>query len=139
MSSNHLNYTMSALTFLGGVMGYAKAKSMPSLIAGTTFALLYAATGVAMEKDPQTGHAATAGRVSILRNQSINQYNVFTTPAFINSLLFFFVVISVVLTGAMGKRAIKTGKVFPAGVVATAAGLTTLYSAKKYYDWTYGV
>ncbi|GAM25081.1 hypothetical protein SAMD00019534_082560, partial [Acytostelium subglobosum LB1] len=106
--STHINYTMATLTLAGGIIGYAKAKSIPSLVAGTSFALLYTASGVLIEKNPQMGHGMTA-------------------------------VISLILASTMGKRAIKTGKIMPGGLVAGAAAATTIYSAKKYYDWTYGV
>ncbi|KAF2073458.1 hypothetical protein CYY_005243 [Polysphondylium violaceum] len=106
--SQHINYSMAGLTLVGGVIGYAKAKSLPSLIAGTTFSVLYLSTGYLIQDNPELGHGLTA-------------------------------VVSTVLAASMGKRAIKSGKFVPAGAVASAAALTTLYSAKKYFDWKNGL
>eukprot|EP01133_Synstelium_polycarpum_P015068 gene15068-17834_t len=99
---------MGAITLMGGVMGYYKAKSLPSLIAGSAFAVLYTASGLLIERDPQQGHALST-------------------------------VVSTALAFAMGKRAIKTQKIMPGGIVATAGALSAVYNGKKLYDYTYGV
>ncbi|KAI9218317.1 transmembrane proteins 14C-domain-containing protein [Blastocladiella britannica] len=43
--SQHPAYTLSALCAAGGVAGFVRARSRPSLIAGLSFSALYAASG----------------------------------------------------------------------------------------------
>lgn len=43
--SSHLSYTMAGLTALGGVMGFARTASTPSLVAGVAIGGLFAYGG----------------------------------------------------------------------------------------------
>eukprot|EP01132_Coremiostelium_polycephalum_P004589 gene4589-5728_t len=106
--SHHTNYTLAALTLGGGIIGYVKGKSLPSLIAGTTFAVLYTGLGELIKTEPQLGHGLTAA-------------------------------LSLVLAGTMGRRALKTKKMMPAGAVSVLGAVAGAYHCKKYYDFVNGV
>jgi len=45
--SAHVNYTMAGLLAVGGVAGFAKAKSVPSLVAGLAVGSLFALSAFA--------------------------------------------------------------------------------------------
>lgn len=45
--SSHINYSVAGLLALGGLMGYAKAKSVPSLVGGLAMGALFAYSGSA--------------------------------------------------------------------------------------------
>ena len=103
--SSHLNFTLAALLAGGGLAGYMKAKSMPSLIAGVGLSALYAGSGVLINK-----------------GQSANGHALAIVP-------------SVLLAGAMGQRAIKSGfKPMPASLAGIGAA-ATVYNVKKYLEW----
>ena len=103
--SAHLSFTMAGLVGLGGVAGFAKARSVPSLVAGLGCATLFAGSGVLINQGSHTkGHALALGT-------------------------------SVALAAGMGPRALKSGKIMPAGLVATLGVLSGLYHAKKTNEW----
>ena len=55
--SAHLNLTMGGLVGLGGIMGYIKAKSVPSLVAGVGVGALFAGSGYLIKEGQNTnGH-----------------------------------------------------------------------------------
>eukprot|EP00879_Flechtneria_rotunda_P006090 GHRR01006403.1.p1 GENE.GHRR01006403.1~~GHRR01006403.1.p1 ORF type:complete len:111 (+),score=23.51 GHRR01006403.1:160-492(+) len=104
--SSHVNASLGALCAAGGLFGYWKARSMPSLLAGLTFGGAYAAGAYLINSgDPATGHMA--GLVS-----------------------------SMLLTGAMGTRWARTGKFMPAGIMTVAGVLGSYYNFQKHQDWT---
>lgn len=43
---------------------------------------------------------------------------------------------SMVLTGAMGARFVKTQKLMPAGVMAVAGTLSSVYQFQKFREWS---
>jgi len=93
-------YVYSGLIALGGVMGYVKKKSVPSLAAGLLF-----------------GSLATYGAYSVSRNETF-------LPALGTTGL---------LTGVMGARALKSGKLMPAGLIALLSlGMLSRYSYMLY-------
>mmetsp|Transcript_73193 Transcript_73193/g.174434 ORF Transcript_73193/g.174434 Transcript_73193/m.174434 type:complete len:122 (+) Transcript_73193:87-452(+) len=49
----HLNFTLGGLLSIGGVVGYLKAGSIPSLVGGLGCGSLMVASGVLVEKDCQ--------------------------------------------------------------------------------------
>ena len=56
--SSHLNFSLAALFAGGGIGGYVKAKSMPSLIGGFACSSLYIASGYMINKgEPEMGYA----------------------------------------------------------------------------------
>ena len=95
-----------SLVLAGGVAGYAKAGSVPSLIAGVCIGstLIGAGYTVSQGKDFE-GHAMGAASGWIL-------------------------------TAAMGQRFLSSGKFMPAGLAAGVGLLTALYNSKKAKDWS---
>lgn len=86
-------------------MGFARRKSMPSLIAGVTFGTGYLASAYLINKgDGVEGHG-----ISLL--------------------------LSSTLTGVMGLRFSRTGKFMPAGLIAGIGAVSAVYSLKKVNDW----
>eukprot|EP00039_Didymoeca_costata_P018776 m.334925 g.334925 ORF g.334925 m.334925 type:complete len:109 (+) comp17467_c0_seq1:40-366(+) len=107
--AHHLNYTVAALVGAGGIAGYVKKKSIPSLAAGVGCGLLYGLSGYLISNgSPDRGHQVGA-------------------------------VVSLVLVGATGPRALRTKKFMPAGLVALIGTAAGIYNAKKAYEWEYGV
>jgi uncharacterized membrane protein (UPF0136 family) len=103
--SAHLNYTAGGLIFAGGVAGYAKAGSVPSLIAGVCVGSTLIGAGYMIGKGNDfEGHAVGAAA-------------------------------SWAVTAGMGQRFARTGKLMPTGVVATIGLVTALYNSKKAKDW----
>ena len=103
--SSHLNFTLAAALCGGGLAGYIKAKSMPSLIAGFGLGALYAGSGVLINKGQSAnGHA-------------------------------FAIIPSVLLLGAMGQKAIKSGGKPMPTTLAVVGALATIYNGKKYLEW----
>ena len=91
--------------FAGGVAGYAKAGSIPSLIAGVCIGSTLIGAGYTVQKGEDfQGHAlgAVAGWAT---------------------------------TAGMGQRFMSSGKFMPAGLVATVGLLTAVYNTKKAKDW----
>lgn len=51
----HPAFTLAGLTAVGGFMGYARKGSVPSLVAGTTFAVLYGTAGYLLKQNADWG------------------------------------------------------------------------------------
>ncbi|KAJ3124234.1 hypothetical protein HK098_001296 [Nowakowskiella sp. JEL0407] len=51
----HIAFTMGGICSVGGVIGYAKSKSLPSLIAGVSFGSLFAISGYLISKNKDYG------------------------------------------------------------------------------------
>ena len=100
-----MNFTLAAILAGGGLAGYFKAKSMPSLIAGVGLSALFAGSGVLINRgDSARGHGSA-------------------------------VVPSLVLMGAMGSKALKSGwKPMPTSL-AVIGTLATIYNTQKYLEW----
>ncbi|GBF89178.1 hypothetical protein Rsub_01895 [Raphidocelis subcapitata] len=103
--SSHLNLGMAALCAAGGVMGAVKAGSRASLVAGLAFGGLYGASAYLIN----SGKADSGFALG------------FTT--------------SMVLTGTMGQRYVRTHKLMPAGIMAAAGVLATVHNAYKFNEW----
>lgn len=103
--SSHLNFTTGGLVAAGGAYGYMKSGSKPSLL----FGLL-------------------AGAAFVGAGQQIQQGNDFNGHALGAAAGWG-------LGGGMGLRAVSSGKIMPAGVVATIGLVATLYNTKKANDW----
>ena len=104
--SAHLSFALAGLLGAGGIGGYAKAASMPSLVVGLGCGGAFAASGVLIQRgEDRLGHGVALAT-------------------------------SVPLCVAMGARAASTGKLMPAGVVALVAGLSSAYQAKKFNEWS---
>ncbi|WIA09106.1 hypothetical protein OEZ86_011690 [Tetradesmus obliquus] len=79
---------------------------MPSLVAGAVFGAAYGASAYLIN----SGDPATGHMCGLVS--------------------------SMLLTGAMGLRFAKTGKVMPAGVMAAAGALGSIYNFQKHQEWT---
>mgnify|MGYP006091764155 CR=1 FL=1 len=66
--SAHMNFTLAGLISTGGLVGYMKAGSMPSLLAGVTVGAMYASSGFLIKNGQNTyGHAvATAASLALV-------------------------------------------------------------------------
>mmetsp|Transcript_22473 Transcript_22473/g.72333 ORF Transcript_22473/g.72333 Transcript_22473/m.72333 type:complete len:113 (-) Transcript_22473:90-428(-) len=102
----HLSFAMGALTAAGGVMGYAKGKSLPSLGAGCALGAAFIASGILINRgDGAQGHSVALGA-------------------------------SMTFASLMAHRFGKTRKIMPAGIGMLVGGLSTLYQTNKVMEWT---
>lgn len=103
--SAHPAFSFGAITIVGGVLGYVRKGSKPSLGAGIVCGSLLIASGVMISGDSQyVGHSLAAGT-------------------------------SAVMTLGMGQRLLKTGKFMPAGVVSVLAAASMGYHTMKALEW----
>ncbi|GIL63045.1 hypothetical protein Vafri_17195 [Volvox africanus] len=101
----HLDIALSSLTVLGGVMGYVRKKSLPSLLGGLTFGVAYGTTAYVIQThDAFLGHSIGC-----------------TTSALMATM--------------MGMRLAKTKKVMPAGILTGVGLLGFMYHAYKAKQW----
>ncbi|KAG2484877.1 hypothetical protein HYH03_016361 [Edaphochlamys debaryana] len=101
----HTDLAMTALMIGGGVMGYVRKKSLPSLLGGLTLGAAYGATAYIIQThDALLGHQVGAAT-------------------------------SVVLATMMGVRLARTKKVMPAGVLAGVGALASFYHIQKARQW----
>jgi uncharacterized membrane protein (UPF0136 family) len=71
----HLPMLISGVCTVGGLMGYAKARSRHSLIAGVGFGALYAASAYMINKgEPTNGHALALGTSLVLAGTMGRRY-----------------------------------------------------------------
>ncbi|PSC67790.1 transmembrane s 14c isoform B [Micractinium conductrix] len=92
--SNHLAFTMAAITAAGGVQGWRASGSRPSLVAGLGNAALFGLGGAQISSGrPDIGHPLS-------------------------------LVASLALVGAMAPRFAKTKKLWPAGVMSVTGALS---------------
>lgn len=61
-----ITFIYAAIILAGGMMGYIKAQSLPSLIMGTTFALLLTLSAIGILKDYLLGQFIAAGLAGLL-------------------------------------------------------------------------
>lgn len=103
---SHATLTMGALCAIGGVAGFAKASSKPSLIAGVALsAAFFGASHLINAGDPKLGFGVATGA-------------------------------SAVLAAAMGARYVKTKAIFPAAVMAALGVASSIYHFAKYREWS---
>ncbi|CAN3355927.1 hypothetical protein DICA4_C01596 [Diutina catenulata] len=62
----HPAFTLSGLCLVGGVMGYSRKRSMPSLIAGLAFGGLYAVSGYLLKQNADYGLELALGSSATL-------------------------------------------------------------------------
>mmetsp|Transcript_6629 Transcript_6629/g.21396 ORF Transcript_6629/g.21396 Transcript_6629/m.21396 type:complete len:108 (+) Transcript_6629:79-402(+) len=101
----HLSFTTATLLAGGGVWGYVRRKSMPSLIGGLSTGCAMAGSGVLI----QTGNDLE-GHFLGLATSSL-------------------------LLGTMGARFAATRKMLPAGAIALLALVSCAYHGKKVNEW----
>jgi uncharacterized membrane protein (UPF0136 family) len=64
--SHHTANTLGLVCAFGGLMGYIKARSLPSLLAGMTFAGLYAYSGYLIQNNHSYGNELAVGTSALL-------------------------------------------------------------------------
>lgn len=62
----HPAFTLSGLCAVGGIMGFARKGSIPSIVAGTTFSVLYGVAGYLLKKNADWGLELALGASSTL-------------------------------------------------------------------------
>jgi uncharacterized membrane protein (UPF0136 family) len=63
---DHPSWTLSGLCALGGIIGYSRKRSMPSLVAGIAFSGLYGAAGYLLRQNADWGLELALGTSSTL-------------------------------------------------------------------------
>ena len=99
-----LTAVFGGLVAAGGAVGYAKKRSVASLASGLVFGAVYAYLALVLA-GPSSSSSA------------------------VRSALWARLGVSVVLAAVMGVRAVRTGKVMPAGAVSAAASLLAVWTA----------
>lgn len=103
--SSHAAFGLALVCAAGGIAGYVTRKSLPSLLAGLGLGAAFGASGYLIN----SGHPDVGHPLALAG--------------------------SATLAGAMGSRAAKTKKLWPAGVLASLGVLSSLYQGKKTYEW----
>mmetsp|Transcript_31291 Transcript_31291/g.65427 ORF Transcript_31291/g.65427 Transcript_31291/m.65427 type:complete len:111 (+) Transcript_31291:195-527(+) len=103
--SAHPAFGLGALTIAGGIVGYVRKGSKPSLGAGILCGGLLIGSGVMISGDSQySGHSLAAATSGLM-------------------------------TLGMGHRFFKTGKFMPAGLVSALGAVSLAYHFKKALEW----
>ncbi|TYZ60070.1 hypothetical protein PybrP1_008740 [[Pythium] brassicae (nom. inval.)] len=100
MSSHHPTYTMAALLSAGGIAGYLRTKSVPSLVAGVTLGAGFGVAGFML----QSGHMTEGHGVALFA--------------------------STITMSAMGVRAIKSRKPLPIAISSLGAVSAAYHAQK---------
>ncbi|EGW34168.1 uncharacterized protein SPAPADRAFT_59605 [Spathaspora passalidarum NRRL Y-27907] len=66
MGMDHPAFTLAGLTAIGGIMGYARKGSVPSLVAGITFSALYGTAGYLLKQNADYGLELALGTSAVL-------------------------------------------------------------------------
>ena len=66
MGLDHPAFTLSGLCAIGGIMGYARKGSFPSLVAGITFSALYGGAGYLLKQNADYGLELALGTSTVL-------------------------------------------------------------------------
>ena len=104
--SEHLSNACAMLCAGGGLLGYIKKKSVPSLVAGSLIGLSYAYSSYLMRQgEHRSGHGVAL-----------------TT--------------SVILVAALGPRFYRTRQFMPSGLLTGVGLLTIPYQAMKFSEWS---
>ncbi|CAG8624557.1 6432_t:CDS:2 [Paraglomus occultum] len=64
--SHHPSYTMAAICTTGGILGYAKARSVPSIIAGVGIGAAYAISGYCIKEGKDYGQGGALATSIVL-------------------------------------------------------------------------
>ena len=104
--SSHVAMTMAGLSFGGGMVGFLKSQSKPSLIGGSIVAAGFGgAVYLINNGQPREGFAVASGS-------------------------------GMLLFAAMGSRYAKTKQVFPAGVLCILGAVSAAYHFSKFVEWS---
>ncbi|CAH2355784.1 TMEM14 protein homolog [[Candida] railenensis] len=69
----HPAFTLSGLCAVGAIMGYARKGSVPSLVAGTTFSIIYGTAGYLLKQNADWGLELALGASSTLMLAGISR------------------------------------------------------------------
>ncbi|SNX82213.1 related to UPF0136 membrane protein YJR085C [Melanopsichium pennsylvanicum] len=72
--SEHPAFTMAALCSVGGAIGFAKTRSLPSLIAGVGVGALYAFAATRIKNGGEYGYEIAAGASALLMGSSAPRF-----------------------------------------------------------------
>ncbi|KAI8365450.1 transmembrane proteins 14C-domain-containing protein [Choanephora cucurbitarum] len=64
--SHHPSYTMAGLCAAGGIAGFARTRSVPSLVAGLGVGALYGTAGYLMQENKDYGHETAVAASVVL-------------------------------------------------------------------------
>ena len=103
--SAHAALSFGCLTIGGGIFGYVKKGSKPSLCAGVVCGSLLVASGMMIAGEKQfEGHSLAAGTSSTMAL-------------------------------ALGSRFVKTGRFMPAGLISVISVASLAYHTRKALEW----
>jgi len=103
--STHMSMTMALVCTGGGIFSYIRKGSIPSMIGGVGAGLSYSLAIYLHSKDEHYKGHSVACTTGGL------------------------------LAGSMGYRALKKGKIMPAGIIASLGVISMLYEGKKANEW----
>ncbi|KAI9476082.1 MAG: transmembrane proteins 14C-domain-containing protein [Benjaminiella poitrasii] len=64
--SQHPSYTLAGLCAVGGVAGFARTRSIPSLVAGLSVGALYGTAGYLIQQNRDYGHETAVAASTLL-------------------------------------------------------------------------
>jgi uncharacterized membrane protein (UPF0136 family) len=102
----HLNLTLGGLVTVGGIIGYVKKGSVPSLVAGIGIGSMLLGSGYLIAKTDKVFEGFALGSTS-----------------------------SALLAIGMGQRYVATSKMMPAGVVSILGIAGLAYNVNKAIEW----
>ncbi|KAI8983817.1 transmembrane proteins 14C-domain-containing protein [Pilobolus umbonatus] len=69
--SHHPSYTLAGLCAIGGVAGFARTRSLPSLVAGLGVGALYGTAGYLIKRNEDYGHETAVVASTLLAGSMI--------------------------------------------------------------------
>ncbi|KAL7413529.1 transmembrane proteins 14C-domain-containing protein [Mrakia frigida] len=84
--SHHPASTLSGLCFAGGIYGFTKTRSLPSLIGGFAIGSLYALSAMRIKEGLDYGYETAAGTSALLLAVSAPRFRKATAPKILSGL-----------------------------------------------------
>lgn len=138
--SSHLSYTLGFLSAVGGLSGFIKTGSKPSLIAGLGIGSLYIYGGYLINVGVFLSNLLF---IFLIMSSPSSDFDLLVETNFSSEMQNgqsevghkVNVSAAVLLAGAMVPRYLKTKKIWPAGVMGAAGLMSLLYEGKKSLEW----